>query len=308
MDIELITNILFATLRTGTPLILIALGEMVCEKSGVLNLGQEGTLLIGAVVGFIAGVVTGNIWMGALAAMFAGVMMATLFGFLTISLVTNQVATGLALTIFGTGLSAFVGSDYVGMGIEGFTGWEIPLLSAIPIIGKVFFSQDPLVYLSWILFGLVYWCFRSTRLGLIIRAVGENPESANAIGMPVMRVRYAAVLFGGLMTGLAGAYLSLAYTPLWTEGMSAGRGWIALALVVFASWKAERILLGAYLFGAASIMHLVLQGLGFAVSPNLLAMLPYVATILVLVLIANDAVKVKLNSPMALGQPFRPQL
>ncbi len=308
MDVDLITNILFATLRTGTPLVLIALGEMVCEKSGVLNLGQEGMLLMGAVVGFMFTVITGNTWLGLGAAMVAGMAMSGLFALLAVTLVANQVATGLALTIFGIGLSAFLGTDYVGMGIDGIGPWELPLLSDIPIIGKVLFSHDPLVYLSWILFVVIYWTFRKTRVGLIIRAVGENPESANAIGMPVMKVRYAAVLFGGLMTGLAGGYLSLSYTPLWTEGMSAGRGWIALALVVFASWKAERVMLGAYLFGLASIMHLILQGLGFDISPNLLAMLPYAATIVVLMVIASDAMRSKLNTPLALGQPYRPQL
>ncbi|WP_020408019.1 ABC transporter permease [Hahella ganghwensis] len=308
MDVDLITNILFATLRTGTPLVLIALGEMVCEKSGVLNLGQEGMLLMGAVVGFMFAVISGNTWVGLGASMVAGMLMSGVFALLAVTLVANQVATGLALTIFGIGLSAFLGTDYVGMGIDGIGPWEIPLLSDIPIIGKVLFSHDPLVYLSWILFALVYWTFRKTRVGLIIRAVGENPESANAIGMPVMKVRYAAVIFGGLMTGLAGGYLSLSYTPLWTEGMSAGRGWIALALVVFASWKAERVMLGAYLFGLASIMHLILQGLGFDISPNLLAMLPYAATIVVLMVIASDAMRSKLNTPLALGQPYRPQL
>ncbi|ARU57726.1 MAG: ABC transporter permease [Pseudomonadales bacterium] len=308
MDFDLVVNILFATIRTGTPLILIALGEMVCEKSGVLNLGQEGMVLMGAVAGFMAAVVTGHPGLGVLAAMAAGMLMSLLFGFLAISLVTSQVATGLALTIFGTGLSAFLGASYVGVGIEGIGAWTVPLLSEIPVIGKILFSHDPLVYLSWALFGLVYFCFKSTRIGLIVRSVGENPEAANAIGMSVFKVRYGAVLFGGAMAGLAGGYLSLAYTPLWTEGMSAGRGWIALALVVFASWRAERVLLGAYLFGAASIMHLVLQGLGFEASPNLLAMLPYVATIVVLVVLANDAVKTRLNTPMALGKPYRPQL
>jgi len=308
MDFDLIVNILFATIRTGTPLILIALGEMVAEKSGVLNLGQEGMVLIGAAAGFIAAVVTGNAGFGIVVAILAGMLVSLLFAVLAISMVTNQYATGLALTIFGIGLSAFIGADYVGMAIDGISPWEIPLLSDIPVIGKILFSHDPLVYLSWVIFGLLFWIFRSTRLGLTIRAVGENPEAANAIGIPVLKVRYGAVLFGGAMAGLAGAYLSLVYTPMWSEGMSAGRGWIALALVVFASWKAERILLGAYLFGAASIMHLVLQGLGFEASPNLLAMLPYVATIIVLVVIANDAMKAKLNTPLALGQPYRPQV
>jgi len=308
VDIDLITNILYATVRTGTPLILVALGEMVAEKSGVLNLGQEGMMLMGAVVGFAAAVTTGNLFVAVLVAILAGMIMALLFGVLSISLVSNQVATGLALTIFGGGLSAFIGTSYVGMGIDGIQPMAIPLLSDIPVIGRIFFQQDPLVYLSFILFGLVYWVFKSTRLGLNIRAVGENPEAANAMGMNVHAIRYMCVLFGGAMAGLAGGYLSLAYTPLWSEGMTAGKGWIALALVVFASWKAERILLGAYLFGAASIMHLILQGTNFEVAPNLLAMLPYVATILVLIFLSNDQAKAKLNTPMSLGVPYRPQL
>jgi ABC-type uncharacterized transport system permease subunit len=308
MDIDLITNILYATIRTGTPLILVALGEMVCEKSGVLNLGQEGMMLMGAVVGFMAAVTTGNLYMAVLAAVVAGILMSALFGFLSISLVSNQVATGLALTIFGGGLSAFLGATYVGMGIDGVQPMIIPYLSDIPIIGKILFQQDPLVYLSFALFGLVYWVFKSTRLGLNIRAVGENPESANAMGINVHRVRYMCVMFGGAMAGLAGGYLSLAYTPLWSEGMTAGKGWIALSLVVFASWKAERIMLGAYLFGAASIMHLILQGTRFEIAPNLLAMLPYVATIFVLVLLSSNHAKTKLNTPISLGVPYRPQL
>jgi len=234
--------------------------------------------------------------------------MSLLFGFLSITLVSNQVATGLALTIFGAGLSAFMGASYVGVGITGIEPMSIPLLSDIPIIGKIFFQQDPLVYVSFVLFGLVFWIFKSSRLGLKIRAVGENPEAANAMGISVHKVRYMAVIFGGAMTGLAGGYLSLAYTPLWAEGMSAGRGWIALALVVFASWKATRIMLGAYLFGAASIMHLVLQGNGVTVAPNLLAMLPYVATIVVLVLLSSNHIKAKLSAPMSLGTPYRPQV
>ncbi|MDX1453414.1 MAG: ABC transporter permease [Oleiphilaceae bacterium] len=306
MDAELLINILYATIRTGTPLLLIALGELVCEKAGVLNLGQEGMVLMGAVVGFMVASQSEHVVTGVMMASLAGMIMALLFGILAISLMTNQVATGLALTIFGTGLSAFLGADYVGFSIEGIAALPIPVLHEIPFIGPVLFAQDPLVYVSWLLFFAVYWCFKRARLGLMLRAVGENPEAAYAIGLPVIRLRFAAVLFGGAMAGLAGGYLSLAYTPLWSEGMSAGRGWIALALVVFASWKVERLMLGAYLFGAASIMHLILQGMGFEVSPNLLAMLPYVATILVLVLLASDKLKTTLSAPQSLGQPYRP--
>lgn len=304
MDIDLISNILYAMVRTGTPLLLIALGELVCEKSGVLNLGQEGMVLMGAVAGFVAALLTGNLFLGFLLAILAGVAMSLLFGFIALGLNANQVATGLALTIFGTGLSAFIGSDFVGKPITGLEPFALPLLSQIPLLGKMLFSQDLIVYLSFFLFAAVYWFFRSSRPGLIVKAVGENPHAANAIGLPVMRTRYLAVMFGGAMAGLAGGYLSIAYTPLWAENMSAGRGWIALALVVFASWKVERVLLGAWLFGLASILHLVFQGLGFSISSNLLATLPYVATILVLVVLSRNQVRARLLAPMSLGKPF----
>ncbi|EDO29335.1 predicted protein, partial [Nematostella vectensis] len=243
MDIDLITNVLYAMVRTGTPLLIVALGEMVCEKSGVLNLGQEGMMLMGAVAGFIATLLTGNLFLGFIFAMLAGMLMSQLFAVIALGLSANQVATGLALTIFGTGLSAFIGADFVGKPITGLEAIAIPVLSDIPVIGKMLFAQDPVVYLSFVLFAVVYWFFKSSRTGLIVKAVGENPHAANAIGLPVMRTRYLAVAFGGAMAGLAGGYLSLAYTPLWAENMTAGRGWIALALVVFASWKAERVLL-----------------------------------------------------------------
>lgn len=304
MDIDLLSNILYAMVRTGTPLLLVALGELVCEKSGVLNLGQEGMLLMGAVAGFIAALLTGSLLLGFLLAIAAGVAMSLLFGFIALGLNANQVATGLALTIFGTGLSAFIGSDFVGKPIDGLDPIALPLLSEIPLIGKMLFSQDLVVYLSFVLFGAIYWFFRASRPGLVVKAVGENPHAANAIGLPVMRTRYLAVMFGGAMAGLAGGYLSIAYTPLWAENMSAGRGWIALALVVFASWKVERVLLGAWLFGLASILHLVFQGLGFSVSPNLLAILPYAATILVLVVLSRNQIRARLLAPMSLGKPF----
>ena len=308
MDIDLITNILYATIRTGTPLILVAFGEMVCEKSGVLNLGQEGMMLMGAVVGFAMAVVTGSLMIAILMAILAGICMSLLFGFLSITLVSNQVASGLALTIFGGGLSAFIGANYVGIGIDGVQPLFIPFLSDIPIIGKALFQQDPLVYFSFFMGGLLFFVLTRTRLGLNLRAVGENPEAANSMGIHVHGIRYMAVMFGGAMAGLAGGYLSLAYTPLWSDGLTAGKGWIALALVVFASWKVGRIMLGAYLFGIASIMHLILQGTGFEISPSILAMMPYVATIFVLVLLSSNQSKAKLNAPMSLGVGYRPQL
>lgn len=305
MDLDLLTNILFAMVRCGTPLLLVALGELVCEKSGVLNLGQEGMMLFGAVVGFIAAIGTGSLWLGVLAAMAAGVLLAALFALVALGCNANQVATGLALTIFGIGLSSFVGAAWVGKPLAGFEPLALPLLSALPVLGKVLFSQDLMVYLSFALFALIAWALLKSRIGLVLQAVGENPDAASAMGLPVLRVRTLAVLFGGAMAGMAGAYLSLAYTPMWAENMTAGRGWIALALVVFASWRVFRVLLGAYLFGLASILHLVAQGVGLAIPANLLAMLPYVATILVLVLLSRDAVRTRLFAPVSLGQPWK---
>lgn len=304
MDIDLLNNILQAAVRTGTPLLLVALGETACEKSGVLNLGQEGMMLVGAVVGFIATLTTGSLVFGFLAALIAGILMSLLFGVLTLKLNANQCASGLALTIFGTGLSAFIGADFVGKPVTGLEPIAIPYLSSLPVIGKALFQQDLMVYLSFGATALLFWFFKSSRAGLIVKAVGESPTSANAIGLPVIATRFMAVAFGGAMAGLAGGYLSLAYTPLWAENMSAGRGWIALALVVFASWRIERVMMGAYLFGLASILHLVAQGLGFAFPPNLLAMLPYVATILVLVLLSSNPARNRLFAPVSLGQPF----
>jgi len=304
MDLELMISILYATIRCGTPLLLVALGEMVCEKSGVLNLGQEGMMLMGAVVGFVAVFHSDSLIVGFTMAAIAGILMSLLFGFIALNLNANQVATGLALTIFGTGLSAFIGADYEGKTIESLDSLAIPILSSIPIIGKILFSQDIIVYISFAAFIAIYLFFKKGRGGLTVRAVGENPDAANAIGLNVRATRFLAIMFGGAMAGIAGGYLSIAYTPLWTENMTAGRGWIALALVVFASWRAERIMLGAYLFGFASIMHLVAQGLGWAISPNLLAILPYGATIVVLVMLSANQERLKLFEPMALGKPW----
>ncbi len=305
MDIEFISNIVYASIRCGTPLLLVALGEMVLEKSGVLNLGQEGMMLMGAVLGFVVALNTDSLAAGFLVSALAGMGMALLFGVIALNLNANQIATGLALTIFGTGLSAFIGADYEGEALAGLQTLTIPELSEIPVLGKALFSQDAIVYLSWALFIGVYFLFKKSRIGLSIRAVGENPDAANAIGLNVIGIRFLALLFGGAMAGLAGGYLSLAYTPLWTEDMTAGRGWIALALVVFASWRAERILLGAYLFGFASIIHLVAQGLGVSVSASLLAALPYTATIVVLIILSRNQRFSKHFEPMALAKPWR---
>lgn len=260
-------------------------------------------MLMGAVVGFMIAFHTDSLIMGFIAAIVAGALMSLLFALVTMNFYANQVATGLALTILGVGLSGFIGRGYVGEALSS-AEFQIPLLSSIPFFGKVFFSHDALVYVSIGLAIAVYWFFKSTRAGLIVKAVGESPESAQSLGLSVLKVRYMAIVFGGSMAGLAGGYLSLIDTPLWAENMTAGRGWIALALVVFASWRVERAVFGAYLFGLMSIMHLVLQSFGLAVSSNLLATLPYVATVVVLVLLSRNQQRIKLFAPMSLGKSF----
>lgn len=306
MDIDLLTHILFAMVRIGTSLLLVALGVIVCEKSGVLNIGQEGMMLMGATGGFIGAVTSGNLMIGVMTGITAGIAMSLLFGWVTLHLRANPIASGLALTIMSTGFSAWVGGDYVGQVLTGIQPVVIPFLSDLPVVGKVLFSQDPLVYLSLALTVFVWCFFRFTHAGLITLAVGESSLSATEIGLPVMSVRYMAVLFGGAMAGLGGAYLSLAYTPLWTENMTAGRGWIALALAVFVSWWADRRLLSAGLFGVASILPLALQGVGVSVSSHLLATLPYVATIAVLVLLSRNSSHKHLIAPMSSEKRWHP--
>ncbi len=299
--------VLAGTLAAATPLIFAGLGELVSERSGVINLGVEGMILVGAIAGFAAAAETG---LGAAAGLPAGALAgmgaALVFAVFALSLAANQAACGLALTIFGIGLSAFIGQHYVSYSLPGLKPLSIPLLSDIPVIGPVLFHQDAVVYLSLAAFALVAWVLAKTRLGLLLKAVGESPEAAHAIGYPVLAVRYGAVLFGGAMAGLAGAYLSTVYTPLWVQNMSAGRGWIAVALVVFAAWKPGRLLLGAYLFGAVTILQFHAQGLGIALPVQLLAALPYLATIVVLVLISRDRRLLQLNLPASLGKPYLP--
>ncbi len=306
MDLDGVVVVLVATIRAGTPLVFAALGELVVEKSGVLNLGIEGMMLVGAVTGFIFMVLTGSILVGIVAAMIAGMLMSLIFGFLTLSLMTNQVATGLAITIFGVGLSAFVGLGYIGTPIEGLRPVEIPVLSDLPVVGPLLFGHDLLIYFSVVLFGAIAWFLYRTRAGLVLRAVGESHDAAHALGYSVIRIRYLTVLFGGAMAGLGGAYLSLVYTPQWSENMTAGRGWIALALVVFATWRPGRVLAGAYIFGGITIAGLHVQAIGIEVSSHLLATLPYLATIVVLAAISRDATKIRLNAPASLGKPFHP--
>lgn len=304
MNADTVILILVATITAGVPLIFAALGELVVEKSGVLNLGVEGMMIVGAISGFMVAAESGQLWLGVLAGAGAGMLMALIFAFITLTLMANQVATGLALTIFGIGLSAYMGQAYSSVALEGIKALHLPLLSDLPVLGKLLFSYDPLVYLALLLFPLLVWFLYHSRGGLVLRAIGESPTSAHALGYSVIRIRYQAVLFGGAMAGIGGAYLSLAYTPLWAEGMTAGRGWIALALVVFATWRPGRVLLGAFLFGGVTIAQFHVQGLGVDIPSQFLSMLPYLATIAVLVLISRNAKTIRLNAPASLGQAF----
>lgn len=304
MSADTIVLILVATVAAGVPLIFAALGELIVEKSGVLNLGVEGMMIVGAISGFMVAAESGSLWLGVLAGAFAGMLMSLIFAFLTLSLMANQVASGLALTIFGIGLSAYMGQEYSSVALDGIKAVQIPVLSDLPVVGKLLFGYDPLVYLALLMFPLVSWFLYRSRGGLILRAIGESPSSAHALGYPVIKIRYLAVLFGGAMAGIGGAYLSLAYTPLWSEGMTAGRGWIALALVVFATWRPGRVLLGAFLFGGVTIAQFHVQGMGVEIPSQFLSMLPYLATITVLVLISRNATTIRLNAPASLGQAF----
>ncbi|MDR6770140.1 ABC transporter permease [Azospirillum sp. BE72] len=305
-DFALIGPILTAMFAAATPLLFAALGELVVEKSGVLNLGVEGMMLVGAVCGFAVTIQTGSAVTGFLVAALAGAATASLFAVLTLFLLANQVATGLALTLFGVGLSALIGQGFVGIPLEGLPKLYIPGLTDLPVVGQALFGQDIMVYLAVAAVPLVHLFLYRTRAGLVLRAVGENHTAAHALGYKVLRIRFLAVLFGGAMAGLGGAFLSMDYTPMWAENMTSGRGWIALALVVFATWKPVRAMLGAWLFGGVTILQLHVQGLGIDVPSQLLSMLPYLATVLVLVLISRDVARIRLNAPACLGKLFHP--
>ena len=302
--------VLIASLMVAsTPILLAAMGELVVEKSGVLNLGVEGMMIVGAISGFIVAVETGSPALGFVAAAVCAAVLSALFGVLTQVFLSNQVATGLALTIFGVGISALVGAAFVGVALEPLPQLAIPGLTALPVIGPIVFGQDIMVYGSFGLIAAIYWFLKYSHWGLVVRAVGESHDSAHALGYPVIVIRYAATLFGGAMCGLGGAYLSLAYTPMWAENMTAGRGWIALALVVFATWRPGRLLLGAYMFGGITVLQLHVQAWNFTiieVPSQFMSMLPYLATILVLVLISRDKVRIRLNAPSCIGKAFRP--
>ncbi len=303
---DTVVAILLSTLAAGTPLVFAALGELVTEKSGVLNLGVEGMMLVGAVCGFAVAADSGSLMLGVLVAVLAATAMSLLFGALTLTFQANQVASGLALTIFGVGASAYLGLDYTSVALDGIQPLHIPLLSELPFVGPLLFSLDPRLYFSFFMFGAVSWFLYRSKPGLLLRGIGEAPEAAHAIGYPVILIRYLAVLFGGAMAGLGGAYLALAYTPLWVEEMTAGRGWIALALVVFATWRPSRVMVGAYLFGGVTIIQFHVQGFGVDLPSQLLSMLPYLATIVVLVLISRDINTIRLNAPASIGKAFHP--
>ncbi len=307
MTLESTVLVLLTIIGAATPLLFAAVGELVVEKSGVLNLGIEGMMLAGAVSGFAVTVTTGSATLGVLVGALAGAAMAFAFGVLTLTLAANQVATGLALTIFGIGLSALFGANFVGVPVTPLPKLAIPGISDLPVIGPLLFGHDALVYLSVFATGAVAWFLKRSRAGMILRAVGESDLSAFSIGYDVIAVRYRAVLFGGAMSGLGGAFLSLSYTPMWVEEMTAGRGWIAVALVVFASWRPWRVLFGAYLFGGVTILQLYAQGVGgLGIPAQVMSMLPYLATILVLTIIAAGPWKGRLDAPACLGRPFRP--
>lgn len=296
---------LSATINAGTPLMLAAFGLLMNEKAGVLNLGSEGMMLIGAIAGFAATMATGSWTIGFIAGMLAAMLFASFFGWMVLWLGTNQYATGLALTIFGGSVSTFAGIAYIGKSLTR-PVTDIPVLSQIPFLGTVLFKHHPMVYLALLLCVALAWFLTRSRLGLELRAAGESPESAHALGYNVRMIRFCAVLFGGACCGVAGAYLSLVYTPLWQEGMSAGKGWIALALTTFACWRPWRVVAGAYLFGGVTILQLNLQGLGVSIASQFMAMLPYLSTIVVLALISRDKDWIRLNIPASLGRNFNP--
>jgi simple sugar transport system permease protein len=303
MDFGAINPVLLlaSLMVASTPILLAAIGEAVVEKSGVLNLGVEGMMITGAVTGFAVAVNTDAPGLGFLAAAFGGAALSLLFGFLVLFLLSNQVATGLGLTLFGLGLSSLIGKPYEGMKTPVLQKFEIPLLADIPVLGPILFRHDPMVYVSLLIVGLVWYVLKYTRAGLVLRAVGENHDAAHALGYKVVWVRLAAIAFGGACAGLGGAYISLVRVPQWVEGMTAGAGWIALAIVVFASWRPGRVLLGAYLFGGVTVLQLNLQAAGYAIPVEYLSVSPYVITIIVLVLISARGAH---GAPGSLGKIF----
>ena len=306
MDFSVLNPVaLFASLMVAaTPILLAAIGELIVEKSGVLNLGVEGMMIVGAVCGFIIAVETESAWLGLVGAIVGGALVSAVFAILTQVLLANQVASGLALTLFGLGISAMIGNGYTGIKPPSFEPIDIPFLSDLSFIGPAVLSHDPVVYIGLGLVCFVWYFLNKTKKGLILRAIGENHDAAHALGYKVIMVRISAIVFGGMCAGLGGAYISLVRVPQWTEGMTAGAGWIALAIVVFASWKPYRLLLGAYLFGGVTIMQLNLQALGVEIGIAYLSMAPYLVTIIVLVMISSNHLRSSANAPGSLGRIF----
>ena len=298
--------IMLSVIAASTPLLLVAVGELVAERAGVLNLGLEGMMIMGAACGFAGAYFTGSIVVGALAGIVAGMLLSAVFAALTLGLAVNQVAAGLALTIFGIGLSGLIGAGFVGERIETAPHLYLPALTDIPWIGNIAFGQDGFVYVSLALVIGIWWFLYRTRTGLVLRAVGDNHVSAHALGYPVLRIRFLAVLFGGACAGLGGAYLPLAYTPFFIPGMTAGRGWIALALVVFASWLPARVVIGAYLFGFVTILQLHFQALHVPIPSQVMSSLPYLATVVVLIAISRRRGLAGSAAPASLGLVFVP--
>lgn len=302
---ELVEAIILSVLAASTPLLIAATGELVAERSGVLNLGVEGMMIVGAACGFAGAWLTGSILIGALFGIIAGTLMSLVFALMALGLAVNQVATGLALTILGVGISGLIGAGFVGERITPAVHLNLPVLTDVPLIGRVLFGEDGFVYFSVALIVGVWWFLYRTRAGLVLRACGDNHVSAHALGYPVLRIRTLAVMFGGACAGLAGAYLPLAYTPFFIPGMTAGRGWIALALVVFSSWRPGRLVVGAYLFGAVTILQLHAQGWGVGIPSQFMSALPYLATVIVLILLSR-ARSGGSTAPAALGTVFVP--
>jgi len=298
--------IILSVLAASTPILLAAAGELVVERAGVLNLGLEGMMIMGAACGFAGAWFTGSVIAGALGGILAGMLMAALFAVLALGLAVNQVAAGLALTIFGAGLSGLIGAGFVGERIDPAPHLHLPLFTDLPFVGRIVFGQDGFVYASFAVMAGIAWFLHRTRAGLILRAVGDNHASAHALGHPVLRIRAVAVLFGGACAGLGGAYLPLAYTPFFTPGMTAGRGWFALALVVFAAWRPGRLVAGAWLFGAVTILQLHAQALSLPVPSQFMSALPYVATIVVLIAISHRRGRGS-TAPASLGLVFAPE-
>lgn len=298
--------VLAGAFATATPLLLAALGELVCERSGVFNLSVEGMMAFGAMIAFVTVDRTGSHTLGMLAGMLASAALSLVFAVLALRLLANQVVAGLAVGLLGLGLSAMIGMPYEGAVTAPIERLRVPFLADLPIVGPILFSQDIVVYLAFAFGALVAWFLRRTKAGLTLRVVGENPHSAHALGLRPTRVRFLAVLFGGVMAGWAGAYASTVLTPLWSQGMIAGRGWIAVALVVFATWRPTRLMVGAYFFGAVSLLDLAVQSIGFGIPSQVMACVPYVSTIVILAIVSSDVARIRLNAPMSLGESYSP--